>query len=181
MRVKGAGIMSNTLSTIRTLAVACQAVLAAAIIAPSSSLAGPPGTWGAFAPFVFGEATNDDLVIFTAPSCPYCRMLMDQIPALSSQYRVIVLPISFSGYDAQRVRALACAADQDAAAQTLLLHQDILLPQKEPCDLRAVQARYQEATRLGVTMVPVIIRSDGGISRGWRPDLADWLARGTSR
>ena len=119
--------------------------------------------------------------MFTAPSCPYCRLLMDQIPALSDRYRVIVLPISFSSHDAQRVRALACAADQDAAAQTLLLHQDILLPQKEPCDLGAVQARYQEAIRLGVTMVPFIIRPDGGISRGWRPDLAEWIARGVSK
>ena len=31
----------------------------------------------------------------------------DQIPALSTRYRVIVLPISFSSHDAQRVRALA--------------------------------------------------------------------------
>lgn len=172
--------MSSMLSTIRTMAVACHAFLAATAFGASSSLAGPPGSWDSLAPFVFGEAA-EELVMFTAPSCPYCRLLMDQVPALSGRYRVIVLPISFTGYDAQRVRALACAADQDAAAQTLLLHQDVLLPQKEPCDLGPVQARYREATRMGVTMVPVIIRPDGEISLGWRPDLADWIAQGVSR
>ena len=169
--------MSTLLSTIRRLAVATQALLA---VGTTPSLAEQQGSWAGLAPFVYGDAA-DELVIFTAPSCPYCRMLMDQIPALSERYRVIVLPISFSIHDARRVRALACAEDQEAAAQLLRLHQDILLPQRKPCDLQAVHARYQEAARRGVVMVPFIIRPDGEVSRGWRLDLAAWIAGGASK
>jgi hypothetical protein len=106
---------------------------------------------------------------------------MDQLPALAERYRVLILPISFTSYDAQRVRMLACAADQEAAARTLLLHQDVRLPQQEPCDLSAVEARYEKARALGVASVPFIVRSDGGISQGLRPDLAAWLAREARR
>ena len=49
------------------------------------------------------------------------------------------------------MRALACAADQDAAARAFLLHQDVILPQQEPCDLDAIRARYAEADRRRVT------------------------------
>lgn len=135
------------------------------------------GTWDRFAPLVFGDGRHE-VVVFTAPSCPYCRQLIDHLPALAERYRVLVLPISFTSYDAQRVRAIACAADQDAAARAFLLHQDIILPQQEPCDLDAIRARYAEADRRRVTAVPFIIRSDGNVSQGLRPDLHAWLARG---
>ena len=118
--------------------------------------------------------------MFTAPSCPYCRQLIDHLPALAERYRVIVLPISFTSYDAQRVRALACAADQDAAARAFLLHQDVILPQQEPCDLDADQSPLRRSrSPANVTAVPFIIRSDGNVSQGLRPDLDAWLARGT--
>ena len=136
------------------------------------------GEWDRFAPIVLGEG-HDEVVVFTAPSCPYCRQLIDHLPALAESYRVIVLPISFTGYDAQRVRAIACAADREAAARAFLLHQDIILPQQEPCDLDVITARYAEAQRQRVTAVPFIIRSDGEVSQGLRPDLDAWLARGT--
>ncbi|MDH3665128.1 MAG: thioredoxin fold domain-containing protein [Alphaproteobacteria bacterium] len=135
--------------------------------------------WEELRPFVFGEA-DDDVVIFTTPSCPYCRRLMDHVPTLAKRYRVMVLPISFASHDAQRVRALACAIDQESAAGTLLLHQDILLPQEQPCDLTPVAARYQEASRRGVAAVPFVIRPDGKTTQGLRPDLEAWLARGIS-
>jgi hypothetical protein len=76
---------------------------------------------------------------------------------------------------------MACAEDQEAAAQALLLHQDVILPQTEPCDLTPVAARYAEAERRRITAVPFIIRSDGTVSRGLRPDLDAWLARGARR
>ena len=136
------------------------------------------GEWDQFAPIVLGEG-RDEIVVFTAPSCPYCRQLIDHLPALAERYRVIVLPISFTSYDAQRVRAMACAEDQNAAARAFLLHQDIILPQQEPCDLGGIEARYAEAQRRRVPAVPFIIRSDGEVSQGLRPDLDAWLARGT--
>jgi hypothetical protein len=73
---------------------------------------------------------------------------------------------------------MACAEDQGAAAQALLLHQDVILPQAELCDLAPVAERYAEAERRRITAVPFIIRSDGAVNRGLRPDLDDWLARG---
>lgn len=150
-----------------------------ALIAPSVVFGGSTlGDWDRFAPLVFGDG-SDDVIVFTAPSCPYCRQLIDYLPVLAERYRVIVLPISFTTYDAQRVRAMACAADQDAAAQALLLHQDVILPQNEPCDLSAVKARYAEAKRRRVAAVPFIIRSDDEVSQGLRPDLDVWLAGGT--
>ena len=159
----------------RLVAVAC--LLAFAV--PTSALASSKtGNWDRFAPLVFGDG-RDEVVVFTAPSCPYCRQLIDHLPALAERYRVVVLPISFTSYDAQRVRALACAADQDAAARAFLLHQDVILPQQEPCDLDAIRARYAEADRRRVTAVPFIVRSDGNVSQGLRPDLDAWLARGT--
>jgi hypothetical protein len=106
---------------------------------------------------------------------------MDQLPVLAERYRLLILPISFTTYDAQRVRMLACAVDQEAAARTLLLHQDVRLPQREPCDLSAIQARYEKAQERGVASVPFIVRSDGKISRGLRPDLTAWLAGGARR
>ncbi|MEZ5934840.1 MAG: thioredoxin fold domain-containing protein [Alphaproteobacteria bacterium] len=150
-----------------------------ALATPSLAIGGSTsGQWDRFAPFVFGDG-RDEVVVFTAPSCPFCRQLIDRLPTIAKRYRVIVLPISFTGYDAQRVRAMACADDQEAAARAFLLHQDVILPQREPCDLRAVEARYAEAVRQGVVAVPFIIRSDGAISRGLRADLGAWLARGS--
>lgn len=150
-----------------------------AVVAPTIAYGNSgTGEWSRLAPVIFGDG-SDDVVVFTAPSCPYCRQLIDHLPALAERYRVIVLPISFTSYDAQRVRAMACAADQDAAAQAFLLHQDVILPQREPCDLSAVKARYAEAQRRRVVGVPYIIRPDGEISLGLRPDLDAWLARGS--
>ena len=147
---------------------------------PGIAFASSASEWHDLAPIVVGEG-DDEVAIFTAPSCPVCRKLMDQLPALAERYRILILPISFTTYDAQRVRMLACAADQEAAARTLLLHQDVRLPQREPCDLTAIQARYERARALGVGAVPFIVRSDGRISRGLRPDLMAWLARGARR
>ena len=147
---------------------------------PGIAIASSASDWHDLAPIVVGEG-GEEVAIFTAPSCPVCRKLMDQLPALAERYRVLILPISFTTYDAQRVRMLACAADQEAAARTLLLHQDIRLPQREPCDLTAIQARYERARALGVASVPFIVRSDGRISQGLRPDLAAWLSRGARR
>ncbi len=147
---------------------------------PGIATASSASDWLDLAPIVIGD-DGDEVAIFTAPSCPVCRKLMDQLPALAERYRILILPISFTTYDAQRVRMLACAVDQEAAARTLLLHQDIKLPQREPCDLSAIQARYEKARKLGVTSVPFIVRSDGGVSRGLRPDLVAWLARGARR
>jgi thiol:disulfide interchange protein DsbC len=151
------------------------------LASPTFALAGSASaSWDRFAPFVFGKG-SDEIVVFTAPSCPYCRQLIDHVPHLTERYRVVLLPISFTTYDAQRVRALACAKDQGAAAQALLLHQDVILPQMEPCDLAPVAARFVEAERRRITGVPFIIRSDGAVSRGLRPDLDAWLARGAER
>lgn len=148
------------------------------LASPTSALASSASaSWDRFAPFVFGEG-SDEIVVFTAPSCPYCRQLIDHVPHLAKRYRVLLMPISFTTYDAQRVRAMACAEDQEAAAQALLLHQDVILPQTEPCDLASVATRYAEAARRRITAVPFIIRSDGAVSRGLRPDLDAWLARG---
>ena len=147
---------------------------------PGIAFSSSASEWHDLAPIVVGEG-GEEVAVFTAPSCPVCRKLMDQLPALAERYRVLILPISFTTYDAQRVRMLACAVDQEAAARTLLLHQDIRLPQQEPCDLSAIQARYEKARDLGVASVPFIVRSDGRISRGLRPDLAVWLARGARR
>ncbi|MGI9505812.1 MAG: thioredoxin fold domain-containing protein [Geminicoccaceae bacterium] len=136
--------------------------------------------WQHLDPFVFGEGSQE-VVIFTAPSCPFCRQLVDHLPALAEDYRVVVLPISFISHDAQRIRLMACAEDAEAAARAYLLHQDVMLPQKDNCDLSGVKARFEEAKSQGVSMVPFIIRPDGQISRGLRPDLLDWLAQGTKR
>ena len=166
-----------TITCRRRLSIAAACLLAFA--SPVAAHAGSAkGGWERFAPIVLGEG-HDEVVVFTAPSCPYCRQLIDHLPALADRYRVIVLPISFTSYDAQRVRAMACAADPDAAARALLLHQDIILPQREPCHLGQIEARYAEAKRRGISAVPFIIRSDGDVSQGLRPDLDAWLARGT--
>ena len=166
----------STMSRRRWLAsLIASLILASPTCAPAGS-----ASWDRFAPFVFGEG-SDEIVVFTAPSCPYCRQLIDHVPHLAKRYRVVLLPISFTGYDAQRVRAMACAEDQEAAAQTLLLHQDIILPQAEPCDLAPVAERYAEAERQRIIAVPFIIRSDGAVSRGLRPDLDAWLAQGAER
>jgi thiol-disulfide isomerase/thioredoxin len=144
---------------------------------PGIPFASSASEWHDLAPIVVGEG-GDEVAIFTAPSCPVCRRLMDQLPALAERYRILILPISFTTYDAERVRMLACAVDQDAAARTLLLHQDVRLPQREPCDLSAIRARYEKARTLGVASVPFIVRSDGRVSQSLRPDLTAWLARG---
>lgn len=157
----------------------------AAMMSPDGSLAESPlpishganSAWEDFAPFVYGDK-GPEVVVFTAPSCPYCRQLLDYVPTLAERYRVIILPIWFTGYDAQRIRAMACAKNPDAAARSLLLHQDVVLPQREPCDVQKAIARYEEAQRRGVAAVPTIIRSDGQVSQGLRPDLVTWLAQG---
>jgi thiol:disulfide interchange protein DsbC len=151
-----------------------------ALSLPGIAFASSASDWHDLAPIAVGDG-GEVVAIFTAPSCPVCRKLMDQLPALAERYRILILPISFTAYDAQRVRMLACAVDQEAAARTLLLHQDIRLPQREPCDLSAIQTRYEKAQELGVASVPFIVRPDGKISRGLRPDLTAWLARGARR
>jgi thiol-disulfide isomerase/thioredoxin len=147
---------------------------------PGIATASSASDWHDLAPIVVGD-DGEVVVVFTSPSCPVCRKLMDQLPALAERYRVLILPISFTTYDAQRVRMLACAVDQEAAARTLLLHQDVRLPQQEPCDLSAIRARYENAQELGVASGPFIVRPDGKISRGLRPDLTAWLAGGARR
>ena len=157
------------------MAAACLMALASPAAAHAGSAT---GGWDRFAPIVLGRG-QDEFVVFTAPSCPYCRQLIDYLPALAERYRIIVLPISFTSYDARRVRAMACATDHDAAVRAFLLHQDIILPQRDLCDLGRIEARYAEAKRRRIVAVPFIIRSDGDVSRGLRPDLDAWLARGT--
>ena len=157
------------------MAAACLLALASPVAVHAGSAT---GGWDRFAPIVLGRG-HDEVVVFTAPSCPYCRQLIDHLPALAERYRVIILPISFTSYDARRVRAMACAADHDATVRAFLLHQDIILPQEKPCDLARIEARYAEAKRRRIAAVPFIIRSDGNVSQGLRPDLDAWLARGT--
>ncbi|MGI9499765.1 MAG: thioredoxin fold domain-containing protein [Geminicoccaceae bacterium] len=148
------------------------------LVGPSAAQAGKTSDpWHDLAPFVFGEG-EQEVVIFTAPSCPFCRQLVDFMPTLAERYRVVVLPISFISYDAQRIRAMACAQDKSAAARAYLLHQDVVLPQQDPCDLSAVEARFAEAKKRRVSAVPFIIRPDGRSSAGLRPDLMAWLAQG---
>lgn len=160
----------------RWLAMALMAWIS--LLGPSPAQAGEANDrWHNLAPFVFGEG-DQEVVIFTAPSCPFCRQLVDYMPTLAEHYRVVVLPISFISYDAQRIRAMACAQDKSAAARAYLLHQDVVLPQQDPCDLSAVEARFAEAKKRRVSAVPFIIRPDGQSSAGLRPDLMAWLARG---
>ena len=104
---------------------------------------------------------------FVAPGCPHCQSLIEQAQGLSDRYRFLLLPIPAGGQGGAVIRALACAADKQAAAAAFLGHEAMTgIAQVPGCSVEAVQRRVITAQLLGVKAVPWIVRGDGTLSDG---------------
>lgn len=155
----------------------------ATIIAASQAIETALGridlNWADLDPFVFGTGERE-VVAFVAPSCPHCQYLLDRLDQLGEHYRFLIMPIALAPHEQPAVMALACAADRQAAATALRLHQTLAMPKDPNCDIRPLHRRVTVANLLGVNAVPFLIRSDGQISRGLPRDLEAWLDQGVS-
>ncbi len=124
-------------------------------------------------PLTIGDGPTP-VIAFVAPSCPACRDLFRELPALGDRYRFHLLLVALSETDIRLVRQLDCATDPEAARQALLSdHYGEL--RLGPCEPTAIANRAVVAQMLGVRETPFLVRLDGVIHRGRPADLAGWL------
>lgn len=125
------------------------------------------------APLTIGDGPTP-VIAFVAPSCPACRDLFQELPALTERYRFHLLLVALSEADIRLVRQLDCATDAEAARRALLTH-DYGSLRLGACEPAAIANRAVVAQMLGVRETPFLIRLDGVIHEGRPEDLARWL------
>lgn len=128
----------------------------------------------------YGEGKRD-VVVFIDPYCPHCAQLLQDLPALRTQYRFRLVPLPVLGEPSQRaVVALACRAETDAKAALALLMQakanTLPAPKGEStCGVLPVQQALVAARLFGLSGTPFLIAPDGRMRNGAPKDLAAWL------
>ncbi|WP_298174570.1 thioredoxin fold domain-containing protein [Novosphingobium sp.] len=111
------------------------------------------------------------VAIFTDYRCPFSRAMIAQLTELGAH--VIEYPISILG-SRDLAKAVICAPDRAKAMRDA--YGRVPLPAGN-CDTAGLDQNEAFADAHGITEVPVMVRSDGTVMRGYvDPDrLADWL------
>ncbi len=123
------------------------------------------------------------VTVWVDPNCPYCKMLLAQMPSLKEKYTFELLVVPFLGEkSASLVRRFACAMEKgtsdDELAQSLILADYSNLPAESwDCDTEHVEKLIITGRVMGVQGVPYIINYDGRFTGGLPRDLAAWLSQ----
>ena len=130
------------------------------------------------APIIVGTGASD-VMIWVDPSAGPSRQLLEELEALTGEYKFHVLPIPVLGEASEtQNRLLTCASDKDAAAAAVLSGTGIRNLEQDPmCDLTPAHTRLVTAQILGLQGVPVVImRSNGRFNNGVpQVGLRAWL------
>jgi thiol:disulfide interchange protein DsbC len=120
-----------------------------------------------------------EVVVFVDPRCPYCRRLLEQLPAFTEQYRFRLVPLPVLGPESETaVVRLNCLAERDPAAarEALLAGSADQLPKPEgTCGQAPAQRALVTAQLLGLAAVPYLIAPDGRLQQGVPANLEAWL------
>ncbi len=113
------------------------------------------------------------LRVFTDTTCPFCRRLHQEVPALQAAgVTVRYLPFPRSGPDgpgAEEMRSVWCETDR-AAAMTEAKSGDGYIVGDTGCEnAGAVAEGYRLGVEVGVTGTPAIILPDGRMIAGYQP------------
>jgi thiol:disulfide interchange protein DsbC len=119
----------------------------------------------------WGSLDEPAVVIFTDYRCPFSRAMITQLTDLGAH--VIEFPISILG-SRDLANAVICAPDRVKAMRAA--YGRVPLP-SGTCDTASLDQNEAFAAKHGIAEVPVMVRSDGAVMRGYAdPDrLADWL------
>lgn len=119
----------------------------------------------------WGPVDEPVVVIFTDYRCPFSRAMIAHLTDLGAH--VIEFPISILG-SRDLANAVICAPDRVKAMRAA--YGRVPLP-AGTCDTSSLDQNEAFAAKHGINEVPVLVRSDGAVMRGYAaPDrLADWL------
>lgn len=119
----------------------------------------------------WGPRDEPSVVIFTDYRCPFSRAMIAQLTEIDAH--VIEYPISILG-SRDLANAVICAPDRAKAMRDA--YGRVPLP-VGTCNTSGLDQNEAFAATHGIAEVPVMVRSDGAVMRGYvDPDrLADWL------
>lgn len=132
-------------------------------------------------PIYYGTGLKE-VTVFLDPLCPFCKQFLDQIandPRYARDYTFTIYTVPFLGEESTKaVTVISCAPDREEATRALLTHDVRWMktqPAPEECDPQPIMQRTILSQMVGVTGVPYIIGTEGGISRGMPTDLWGFL------
>lgn len=111
-----------------------------------------------------------EVLVFTDPTCPYCRQLHEEVPRLNELgIEVHYLAFPRTGMNAQGARSMQqiWCADNAAEAMSAAKRQESLSGTAS-CD-NPVEAQYHLGLELGVQGTPAIVLPDGRLVPGYVP------------
>ena len=111
-----------------------------------------------------------EVLVFTDPTCPYCRQLHEEVPALNELgIEVHYLAFPRSGMDTQGAHSMqqVWCADSASEAMNAVKRQESLSGTAS-CD-NPVEAQYHLGLELGVQGTPAIVLPDGRLVPGYVP------------
>ncbi|WP_158527426.1 DsbC family protein [Pelagibaculum spongiae] len=115
-----------------------------------------------------------EIKVFTDITCPYCRKLHAEIPALNKAgVKVTYLAFPRAGIGSRAYTDLVsiyCAKDPQQAMNKAKKQQSF--KRDLTCDDQPVDAHYSLVQKLGVTGTPAIAMADGTLIPGYRPAAA---------
>jgi thiol:disulfide interchange protein DsbC len=116
-----------------------------------------------------------EVTIFTDFRCGYCKLLVRNLEAMN--VRVIERPISVLG-TRMLSEAVICSSDRRKAMRAAYDGQE--LASRPGCDTSGLNENERFAAKHGFTGTPVVVRSDGAVSLGYRDrqTLEQWLNGG---
>ena len=126
---------------------------------------------------VWGNPSGKTVTVFSDFRCGYCRALSNTLRSMN--VRVVERPISVLG-SRDLANQVYCAKNRETA-----LHQAYAgepLRNSATCDTSGLDANERFARSHGLNGTPVIVRADGAMIEGYRPQeaLASFIAGGRS-
>lgn len=116
------------------------------------------------------------ITVFTDVTCPYCKKLHEEIPALNKagvEVRYLLYPRSPKGSPVfTQTESLWCAEDRKAAIEGAMAGKR---PEAKSCD-NPIAMNQLRGQQLGLTGTPYIVLESGQAVSGYRP--ADVLLKG---
>ncbi len=119
----------------------------------------------------WGPQDEPPVAIFTDYRCPYSRAMVAQLTELG--VHVIEYPISLLG-SRELANAVICAPDRVKAMRDVYTR--VPIPAGK-CDTSGLDRNEAFAASHGLTEVPVLVRTDGAVARGYlgNDQMVDWL------
>lgn len=116
---------------------------------------------------------KSSITVFTDVSCPYCRKLHSEVPALQKAgvtVKYIAFPRSGLQGDAyQTMKSVWCASDRQKALGIAKGKHTGTVEKKDCGAGKAVDAGYKLGKRIGITGTPAIILKNGALIEGYIP------------